>query len=86
MRNRRRGCLAALGLIAILGVLGVLWLVRPAGLELPPRHYPPGNAYPKLVAVAQRVAQQRNASPQIARLVRTLGDTSTEATLTPADH
>jgi hypothetical protein len=42
MRNRRRGCLAALGLIALLGVLGVLWLVRPAGLELPPRQYPPG--------------------------------------------
>jgi hypothetical protein len=86
MRNRRRGCLAAFGLIALLGVLGVLWLVRPAGLELPPRQYPPGNAYPKLVAIAQRVAQQRNASPQIARLVRTLGDPSTQATLTPADH
>jgi hypothetical protein len=86
MRNRRRGCLAALGLIALLGVLGVLWLVRPAGLELPPRQYPPGNAYPKLVAVAQRVSQQRNASPSIERLVRKLGDPSTEATLTPADH
>ena len=86
MRNWRRGCLAALGLIAILGVLGVLWLVRPAGLELPPRQYPPENAYPKLVTIAQRVSQQRNASPSIERLVRKLGDPSTEATLTPADH
>jgi hypothetical protein len=42
MRNRRRRCLAALGLIVLLGVFGALWLVRPAGLELPPRQYPPG--------------------------------------------
>jgi hypothetical protein len=86
MRNWRRRCLTALGLIALLGVLGVLWLVRPAGLELPPRQYPPENAYPKLVTIAQRVSQQRNASPSIERLVRKLGDPSTEATLTPADH
>jgi hypothetical protein len=32
------------------------------------------------------VSQQRNASPSIERLVRKLGDPSTEATLTPADH
>jgi hypothetical protein len=74
MRNRRRGCWVAMGLMMLLLVGGVLWVARPSGLELPPRQYPPGNAYPKLVAIAQRVAQQRNASPQIARLVRTLGD------------
>ena len=86
MRNRRRGCWVAMGLMMLLLVGGVLWVARPSGLELPPRHYPPNNAYPKLVAIAQRVAQQRNASPQIARLERKLGDTSTEATFTPADH
>jgi hypothetical protein len=86
MRNRRRGCWVAMGLMMLLLVGGVLWVARPAGLELPPRQYPPGNAYPKLVAVAQRVSQQRNASPSIERLVRKLGDPSTEATLTPADH
>jgi hypothetical protein len=86
MRNRRRGCWVAMGLMMLLLVGGVLWVARPSGLELPPRHYPPNNAYPKLVAIAQRVAQQRNASPSIERLVRKLGDPSTEATLTPADH
>ena len=86
MRNRRRGCLVALGLIMLLLVGGVLWVVRPSGLELPPRHDSPNNAYPKLVAIAQRVSQKRKASPSIERLVQKLGDSSTEVTLTPADH
>jgi len=86
MRNRRRGCLIALGLIMLLLVGGVLWVARPSGLELPPRQYPPNNAYPKLVAIAQRASQKRKASPSIERLVQKLGDSSTEATLTPADH
>ena len=86
MRNRRRGCLVALGLMMLLLVGGVLWVVRPSGLELPPRHDPPNNAYPKLVAIAQRVSQKRKASPSIERLVQKLGDSSTEVTLTPADH
>lgn len=86
MRNWRRGCLGIAALVAIALLIGVILVARPARIDIPPRQYPPGNAYPKLVAIAQRVAQQRNASPQIARLVRTLGDPSTEATLTPADH
>lgn len=45
MRNRRRGCLVALGLIMLLLGGGVLWVARPSGLELPPRHYLPNNAY-----------------------------------------
>lgn len=45
MRNRRRGCWVALGLVVLLLVGGVLWVARPSGLELPPRHYLPNNAY-----------------------------------------
>jgi|GEM_PF-1747916 len=45
MRNRRRGRWVALGLMMLLLVGGVLWVARPSGLELPPRHYPPNNAY-----------------------------------------
>ena len=86
MRNWRRGCLGIAALVAIALLIGVILVARPARIDIPPRQYPPGNAYPKLVAVAQRVSQQRNASPSIKRLVRKLGDPSTEATLTPADH
>lgn len=86
MRNRRRGCWVAMGLMMLLLVGGVLWMVRPSGLEIPPRQYPSNNAYPKLVAIAQRASQKRKASPSIERLVQKLGDSSTEATLTPADH
>jgi hypothetical protein len=86
MRNWRRGCLGIAALVAIALLIGVILVARPARIDIPPRQYPPENAYPQLVAIAQRVSQQRNASPQIARLERKLGDTSTEATLTPADH
>jgi hypothetical protein len=86
MRNWRRGCLGIAALVAIALLIGVILVARPARIDIPPRQYPPGNAYPKLVAVAQRVSQQRNASPSIERLVRKLGNPSTGATLTPADH
>jgi len=29
----------------LLPVGGVLWMVRPSGLEIPPRQYPSNNAY-----------------------------------------
>ena len=86
MRNWRRGCLGIAALVAIALLIGVILVARPARIDILPRQYPPENAYPQLVAIAQRVSQQRNASPQIARLERKLGDTSTEATFTPADH
>jgi hypothetical protein len=86
MRNWRRGCLGIAALVAIALLIGVILVARPARIDIPPRQYPPGNAYPKLVAIAQRVSQQRNASPSIERLVRKLGNPSTGATLTPADH
>jgi hypothetical protein len=45
MRNRRRGCWVAMELMMLLLVGGVLWVARPSGQELPPRHYPPNNAH-----------------------------------------
>jgi hypothetical protein len=84
MRNWRRRCLAALGLIALL--IGIILVMRPARIDIPPRQYPPENAYPKLVAIGKRVWQLYTESPRIERLVYKLDNPRTEATLTPADH
>jgi len=86
MRNWRRRGLGVAALVAAALLISIILVMRPAQIDIPPRQYPPNNAYPKLVAIGKRVWQPYMESPRIERLAYKLNNPRIEATLAPADH
>lgn len=81
---RKRGTLIALGIFGVSVVLcgGWYYTNRLTGVTIPERRYPPDNAYPKYVQIAERLRDKFKYDPQLTAIYRKLPDSP----LTPAER
>lgn len=65
MRNSRTRITLGLLLLCMLLCGGVLLWNRPSPIPIPERQYPPDNAYPKYVQIAERLRDRLNSDPRL---------------------
>ncbi len=81
---RKRGTIIAFGVFGVSVVLCGGWYFsnRITDVTIPERRYPPDNAYPKYVQIAERLRDKFKYDPQLTAIYRKLPDGS----LTPAER
>ncbi len=71
-------------LVLVVGLCVVLaFLVRPPKIEIPPRYYPPNNAYDIYRKLGTEIREKSQANPQIAEIEKKL---ASRETLSPAER
>ncbi len=68
MRKWRIGCGVLFGVVLVLCVGVALWLMTPPRVEIPPRQYPPNNAYPEYRAVGEEIQQRIARDTRLGRI------------------
>ncbi len=73
-----------IGLVCIGACTGLMWLFTPPQLQVPPRRYPPGNAYEPLRRIGIAIQQQRQHDAYFEQLTKKIG--RQPPSLTPAER
>jgi hypothetical protein len=68
MRKWRIGCGVLFGVVLVLCVGVALWLMTPPRVEIPPRQYPPNNAYPEYRALGEEIQQRIARDTRLGRI------------------
>lgn len=84
MRIAKLGCGVLAGLMALSIAILLLWTLMPPKLTVPPRRYPPDNAYPYITAIALQLSQLEASNPRIKELSRRASTPG--GALTPSEH
>jgi hypothetical protein len=68
MRKWRIGCGVLFGVAVVLCIGAALWLMTPPRVEIPPRQYPPNNAYPEYRALGEEIQQRIARDTRLGRI------------------
>jgi hypothetical protein len=72
MRKWLIGCGALAGVALLLCVGALVWLWVPPRIELPPRQYPPNNAYPEYRTLGEEVQRRVRSDARLQRISRAI--------------
>jgi hypothetical protein len=68
MRKWWIGCGVLFGVVLVLCMGAALWLMTPPRIEIPPRQYPPNNAYPEYRALGEEIQQRITRDARLGRI------------------
>lgn len=84
MREVKIGCGIVAGVTMLCLVVLLAWTLIPPRLNVPPRQYPPDNAYTQIAAIAFQLAQLKASSPRLKELSQRAEVVN--GALTPHEH
>jgi hypothetical protein len=68
MRKWRIGCGVLFSIVLVLCIGAALWFILPPRVEIPPRQYPPNNAYPEFRVLGEAIRQRVESDARLRRI------------------